>query len=103
MRWCKREHVESNALNDWKLKTFFQIIDKRTFVYSKNLDLLSPKPNFFFFRYLKQCIQEFLRIYVLATADKFLIILLLLCDDFFILSIPKFKRLVVLKHTNGFC
>ena len=21
-RWCKREHVESNALNNWKLKIF---------------------------------------------------------------------------------
>ena len=27
-RWCKREHVESNALNNWKLK-IFKIIDER--------------------------------------------------------------------------
>ena len=25
-RWCKREHVESNALNSWKLN-IFKIID----------------------------------------------------------------------------
>ena len=28
MRWCKREHVESNALNNSKLK-IFEIIDER--------------------------------------------------------------------------
>ena len=27
-RWCKREHVESNALNSWKLN-IFKIIDGR--------------------------------------------------------------------------
>ena len=30
-RWCKREHVESNALNSWKLN-IFKIIDGRNFI-----------------------------------------------------------------------
>ena len=67
-RWCKREHVESNALNNWKLK-IFKIIDERVLFYSNNLDLLPPKPKLSF-RYLKQGIQEFHRKYVLAPADK---------------------------------
>ena len=67
-RWCKREHVESNALNEWKLNIFL-IIDKRISFYSNNLDLLSPKPKFPF-RYLKQGIQEFHRKYILVPADK---------------------------------
>ena len=25
-RWCKREHVESNALNSWKLNIFFKLL-----------------------------------------------------------------------------
>ena len=78
-RWCKREHVESNALNNWKLK----IIDERVLFYSNNLDLLPPKPKLSF-RYLKQGIQEFHRKYVLAPADKAAKTLLLLCDDFII-------------------
>ena len=66
-RWCKREHVESNALNNWKLK-IFKIIDERVLFYSNNLDLPSkPKLSF---RCLKQGIQEFHRKYVLAPADK---------------------------------
>ena len=68
MRWCKREHVESNALNNWKLK-IFKIIDERVLFYSNNLDLLPPKPTLSF-RYLKQGIQDFHRKYVLAPADK---------------------------------
>ena len=67
-RWCKREHVESNALNNWKLK-IFKIIDERVLIYSNNLDLLPPKPKLSF-RYLKPGIQEFHRKYVLAPADK---------------------------------
>ena len=58
----------SNALNNWKLKTF-KIIDERVLFYSNNLDLLPPKPKLSF-RYLKQGIQEFHRKYVLAPADK---------------------------------
>ena len=41
-RWCKREHVESNGLNNWKLK-IFKISDERVLFYSDNLDLLPPK------------------------------------------------------------
>ena len=67
-RWCKREHVESNALNYWKLK-IFKIIDERVLFYSNNLDLLPPNPKLSF-GYLKQGIQEFHRKYVLAPADK---------------------------------
>ena len=51
-RWCKQEHVESNALNNWKLK-IFKIIDERVLFYSNDLDLLPPKPKLSF-RYLKQ-------------------------------------------------
>ena len=68
MRCCKREHVEYNDLNNWKLK-IFNIIDERVLFYSNNLDLLPPKPKLYF-RYLKQGIQEFYRKYVLAPADK---------------------------------
>ena len=64
----KREHVESNALNNWKLN-IFQIIDKRISFYSNNPDLLHPKPKFSF-RHLKQGIQEFHRKFVLVPADK---------------------------------
>ena len=66
--WCKRKHVESNALNNWKLK-IFKIIDERVLFYSNNLDLLPPKPKFYFL-ILKQDIQEFHRKYVLAPTDK---------------------------------
>ena len=76
MRWCKREHVESNALNIWKLK-IFKIIDERVLLYSNNLDLLPPKPKLSF-RYLKQGIQEFHRKLLK------LLIMLLLCDNFII-------------------
>ena len=51
-RWCKREHVESNALNSWKLN-IFKIIDGRISFYCNNLDLLPPKPKFTF-RHLKK-------------------------------------------------
>ena len=53
-RWCKREHVESNALNSWKLN-IFKIIDGRISFYCNNLDLLPPKPKFTF-RHLKNSI-----------------------------------------------
>ena len=67
-RWCKREHVESNALNSWKLN-ISKIIDGRISFYCNNLDLLPPKPKFTF-RHLKKGIQEFHRKFVLAPADK---------------------------------
>ena len=41
-RWCKREHVESNALVSRKLN-IFKIIDGRISFYCNNLDLLLPK------------------------------------------------------------
>ena len=56
------------TLNNWKLN-IFQIIAKRIFFYSNNLDLLPTKPKFPF-RHLKQGIQEFHRKYVLVPADK---------------------------------
>ena len=46
-RWCKREHVEANALNTWKLKEYI-VIESRISFYSNNLDLLPPKPKFTF-------------------------------------------------------
>ena len=44
-RWCRREHVESNALNSWKLN-IFKIFDGRNSFYCSNLQLLPPKPKF---------------------------------------------------------
>ena len=66
--WCKREHVESNALNSWKLN-IFKIIDGRISFYCNNLEFLPPKPKFTF-GHLKKGIQEFHRRFVLAPADK---------------------------------
>ena len=59
-RWCRREHVECNALNSRKI-SIFNIIEKRISFYSKNL--LS-------FRHLKQGIRQFHEKFVLAPADK---------------------------------
>ena len=42
-RWRKREPVETNALNTWKIN-IFKIIDSRISSYSNNLDLLPPNP-----------------------------------------------------------
>ena len=67
-RWCKREHVESNALNSWKL-SIFKIIDGRVSFYCNNLDLLPPKQKFTF-RHVKKGIQEFHRRFVLVSEDK---------------------------------
>ena len=67
-RWCKREHVQSNALNSWKLN-IFKIIDDRISFYRNNLDLMPPKPKFTF-RHVKKGIQELHRRFVLAPADK---------------------------------
>ena len=66
--WCKREHVETNALNSCKLN-IFKIIDGRISFYCNNLDLLPPNPKFTF-RHLKKGIQELHRRFVLAPADK---------------------------------
>ena len=66
---CKREHVESNVLNNWKLN-ILKIIDKSISFYSNIPDLLSPKPKFSF-RYFKQDIQEFHRKCVLGLQIKY--------------------------------
>ena len=66
--WCKHEHVESNALNIWKLN-IFKINDGRNSFYCNNLDFLPPKPKFTF-RYLKKRIQEFHRRFVLWSFEK---------------------------------
>ena len=42
-RWCKREHVDYDALKDWKLN-IFNIIDRRISLYSQNTNMLSRKP-----------------------------------------------------------
>ena len=68
-RWCKREHVESNALNTWKISFFFLIIDSRISFYCNDLDLLPPKPKFTF-RNLKRGVQVFHSKFVLSPTDK---------------------------------
>ena len=50
-RWCKREHVECDALKDWKLN-IFKIIDRRNSFYSQNTNMLPRKPKISY-RYLK--------------------------------------------------
>ena len=67
-RWCKREHVESDALKEWKVN-IFKVIDKRINFYSQNTNLLPPKPKSTF-PDLKLVIQEFHRKYVLVPGDK---------------------------------
>ena len=60
-RWCKREHVECDALKDWKLNTCtFKIIDRRISFYSQNTNMLPRKPKISY-RYLKSGIEEFHR------------------------------------------
>ena len=56
-RLCKREHVEPNALKEWKV-SIFKIVDQRIKFYSQNTNLLSPKPKSTF-QHLKQGIQDF--------------------------------------------
>ena len=41
-RWCKREYVEPNALQEWKV-SIFKIVDQRIKFYSENTNLLPPK------------------------------------------------------------
>ena len=67
-RWCRRENVECNALNSWKL-SIFNKIEKRISFYTNNLNLLPPKPKLSF-RHLKQGIQQFHEKFVSAQADK---------------------------------
>ena len=56
------------SLNSWKV-SIFNIIGKRISFYSKNLNLLPPKPKVSF-RHLKKGIQQFHEMFVLAPADK---------------------------------
>ena len=72
-RWCKREHVESNALNSWKLN-IFKIIDGRISFNCNNLDFLPPRSKFTF-RHLKKGIQEFHRRFVLPRQIRLLTML----------------------------
>ena len=67
-RWRRRENVECNALNSWKV-CIFNITEKRILFYSNNLDLLLPKPKISFC-HLKQGIQQFHWQFVLDPADK---------------------------------
>ena len=67
-RWCKREHVECDALKDWKLN-IFKIIDRRISFCSQNTNMLPREPKINY-RYLKSGIEEFHRKYVLVPADK---------------------------------
>ena len=67
-RWFKREHVECDALKDWKLN-IFKIIDRRISIYSQNTKML-PRKSRISYRYLKSGFKEFHRMYVLVPADK---------------------------------
>ena len=42
--WCKRGHVECDALKDWKLN-IFKIIDRHISFYSQNTNMLPRKPK----------------------------------------------------------
>ena len=66
--WCKREHVQYDALKDWKLN-IFKIIDGLISFYSQNTNMIPCKPKISY-RYLKSGIEEFYRKYVLVPADK---------------------------------
>ena len=67
--FCKRLcDVECNALNIWKI-SIFNIIEKCISFYSKNLNLLPPKPKLSF-RHLKQGIQQFHEKFVFAPAGE---------------------------------
>ena len=65
---CNQEHVDCDALKDWKLN-IFKIIDRRISFYSQNTNML-PCTSKISYRYLKSGIEEFHRRYVLVPADK---------------------------------
>ena len=67
-RWCKREHVECDALKDRKLN-IFKIIIRRISFYSHNTNMLPRKPKISN-RYLKTGIEEFHSKFVMVPADK---------------------------------
>ena len=66
--WFKREHVEGDALKDWKLN-IFKIIDRRISFYSHNINMLPRKPKISY-PYLKSGIEVFHSKFVLVPADK---------------------------------
>ena len=43
-RWCKRESVDCNAMNEWIL-SIFNIVDKRIKFHSQNTNLLPLNLN----------------------------------------------------------
>ena len=65
-RWCKREHVESNALRSWQLNILKLLVVEFHFI---AIDLLPPKPKLTF-RILKKGVRKFHRMFVLAPAAK---------------------------------
>ena len=58
-RWCKRKHVECDALKDWKVN-IFKIKDRGISFYSHKIS----------YRCLKSGMEKFHRKYVLFPADK---------------------------------
>lgn len=68
IKWCKREHVELDALDDW-IKRIFDIMDKRIAFYSSNTHLLPRKPRTSY-RHLKAGLQDFHSKFVFVPADK---------------------------------
>ena len=68
IKWCRREHVDVNALSEWK-KQISNIIDTRITFYKSNNHLLPPKPRLTF-RYLKKSISDFHSKFVFTPADK---------------------------------
>lgn len=68
IKWCHREHADSDALSKWK-KLICEIIDTRVSFYRANNHLLPPKPKFNI-RHLKKGIQDFHSKYVFVPADK---------------------------------
>ena len=67
-RWCKRGHVECDALKDWKLNIII-VIDRRISFNSQNTNML-PRKTKISCRYLKSGIEELYRKFVLVPADK---------------------------------
>ena len=58
--WCKREHVEYDALKRWKSNNIFKIIDRRVSFSSQNTNMLPSKPKISNC-YLKSGIEGFQR------------------------------------------
>ena len=67
-RWCKSEYDETNTQKEWKV-SIFRIVDQRIKFYSRNTNLLPPKPKSTF-RHLKKGTQDFHGKYVLVPADE---------------------------------